>query len=77
MVTVSMKEWFQSRSIRQEEVADVLGVSASSVSRYYSGKQSLSASKMEKLHRHFGMPYEVVSGGFAVTDEMRRQELAV
>lgn len=56
-----MKEWFRSRHIRQEQIAERLGISVATVSRILNGKTVLRMEDASKLHAWYGIPFDVMS----------------
>lgn len=57
-----MKDWFRSRGIRQAEIANVLGISISGVSRLLSGSRNISYRRACLLNQHFGIPLDIIYG---------------
>lgn len=55
-----MNDWFKAHGIGQEQVADTLNVSVSTVSRIVNYKRDLSMKRAMILHAEYGIPFDVM-----------------
>lgn len=56
----SMNDWLKQHGIGQEQVADTLNVSVSTVSRIVNYKRDLSMKRAVVLHDEYGIPFDVM-----------------
>ena len=55
MIRTAIKNAMEAKGIRQQELADVLGVSKSSVSNYLAGRRKLKIENIEKALEFLGL----------------------